>query len=89
VVAVVDLELVLKNLTHETTQVGQWINIIGTINSQSLASRTPSSLPRQPPGTQRVHVQALLAWSTGPMDIQKYEATVGAAEKPASADGKG
>lgn len=73
VVALVDVNLLLATLTTELTRVGEYVNVIGYITAR-----------RDSPGTDihainkesaRVSVQALVVWSTGPMDIQKYERT--------------
>ncbi|UKZ73007.1 hypothetical protein TrVFT333_000646 [Trichoderma virens FT-333] len=54
----VNIELVLETIQPGVTQVGQWVNVVGYIVAGN------ESL---------VHVQALLLWSTGPLDIGRYE----------------
>ncbi|TFB04114.1 hypothetical protein CCMA1212_003766 [Trichoderma ghanense] len=54
----VDIELVLETIQPGLTQVGQWVNVVGYI--------------REGKGSP-VHVQALLAWLTGPLDLGRYE----------------
>ncbi|KAL7963417.1 CST complex subunit Ten1 [Trichoderma compactum] len=54
----VNIELVLETIQSGVTQVGQWVNVVGYIVEGS------ESL---------VHVQALLLWPTGPLDIGRYE----------------
>lgn len=54
----VDIELVLETIQPGLTQVGQWVNVVGYI--------------REGRGSP-VHVQALLVWLTGPLDLGRYE----------------
>jgi hypothetical protein len=62
---------VLQSLTHETIQTGEWVNLIGYITP-----KPPSlDLSHQADEKRLVYVQALLIWPTGPLDIQKYEAS--------------
>lgn len=65
VTAVVDANLILESLSHEHTRVGEWVNILGYVG-----------------GKQRVvgegllvHIQGLMLWPTGPLDVQRYERT--------------
>lgn len=68
VTAVVDVNLVLQTLGHEQTRVGEWVNVVGYVTAKRRASKPD-------PGGLSVHVQALIVWSTGPLDVQKYEKT--------------
>ncbi|PHH87132.1 hypothetical protein CDD83_9276 [Cordyceps sp. RAO-2017] len=70
VTASVNLELVLEALHPDLTRIGEWVNVIGY-----LAAAPPRSSASGPGGRDvaSVHVQALLLWSTGPLDIQRYE----------------
>ncbi|RCI09009.1 hypothetical protein L249_5092 [Ophiocordyceps polyrhachis-furcata BCC 54312] len=54
----VDVQLVLQSLGEELTRVGEWINVIGYVRGT---------------GGDSARVQALMLWSTGPLDIQRYE----------------
>lgn len=71
VTAVVDVRLVLEKLDAEQTAIGQWVNIIGYI----------AASPPDPANKSRkhemkapiVHVQALVLWSAGPLNIDRYE----------------
>ncbi|KUI58586.1 hypothetical protein VP1G_10959 [Cytospora mali] len=69
--ALVDVRLLLERLTAEQTSVGQWVNIIGYISSAPSAPVKRSSNRRMEHPT--VHVQALMLWSAGPLDIGRYE----------------
>ncbi|KAH6697214.1 CST complex subunit Ten1 [Plectosphaerella plurivora] len=60
--ALVDVTLLLENLTAEHTRVGEWVNITGYISS-----------PKSPLTDGHVPIQALLLWSAGPLDLQRYE----------------
>ncbi|CAK7200956.1 hypothetical protein SEUCBS139899_003656 [Sporothrix eucalyptigena] len=59
VYARVNVDLVLERLTAEQTTVGAWVNVVGYMTSIVDASE--------------VHVQAVLLWSAGPLDLQGYE----------------
>ncbi|KAH8893436.1 hypothetical protein GQ53DRAFT_840493 [Thozetella sp. PMI_491] len=67
--AVVDVTLVLQSLKSEHTRIGEWVNIIGYISA--IAHPSPEAPPKQK--RTNVHVQALLLWSTGPLDLSEYE----------------
>ncbi|PSR97674.1 CST complex subunit Ten1 [Coniella lustricola] len=66
----VDVRLLLEKLTFEHTAVGQWVNVIGYITLKPQASRkhAQDGLDRS-----TVDVQALMLWSAGPLDIERYE----------------
>jgi hypothetical protein len=74
--ALVDLQLVLEKIGHEQTRIGEWVNIIGYVSQQPPKISTSSQHIE-------VHIQALLLWSAGPLDIQQYEASVEARESSA------
>ncbi|KAG5742713.1 hypothetical protein H9Q69_014355 [Fusarium xylarioides] len=67
--AVVDVSLLLESLTAEQTRVGEFVNVIGYITEQKMTcdKKQPSQESKQ------VCVQAIVLWSTGPMDLEKYE----------------
>lgn len=69
--ALVDVRLLLERLTAEQTSVGQWVNVIGYISSAPPAPVKKSS--KSTAKTSAVHVQALMLWSAGPLDIGRYE----------------
>jgi len=64
VIAAVDVKLLLEKLSHENLRVGEWLNVIGYITGRTRAK-----------GVAVVGVQAVMVWSTGPMDVGRYEAT--------------
>ncbi|KAB5554586.1 CST complex subunit Ten1 [Coniochaeta sp. 2T2.1] len=72
VAALVDVSLILEKLGAEQTRTGEWVNVIGYITAapKSSGGRNPSSEHSE------VHVQALLLWSAGPLDIQQYRVSV-------------
>ncbi|KAL1864287.1 hypothetical protein VTK73DRAFT_5978 [Phialemonium thermophilum] len=71
----VDVELVLSRLAPEHTRRGQWVNVIGYVTLvPALSGSTKFSISSEE--GQVVHVQALLLWSAGPLDIQQYTRTV-------------
>ena len=53
----VDVGLLLGSLKAEETQIGEWVNIIGYIVENGSA----------------VKIQAIILWSAGPFDLQRYE----------------
>ncbi|KAK0668858.1 CST complex subunit Ten1 [Cercophora samala] len=66
--ASVDVNLVLQSLKAEQTRIGEWVNVIGYVTStDSKRLRDTNSV---------VEVQATLLWSAGPLNLQKYEASV-------------
>ncbi|KAH7149440.1 telomere capping, CST complex subunit-domain-containing protein [Dactylonectria estremocensis] len=76
VTVLVDVNLILESLTSEKTRVGEYVNVIGYITSKQ-APHVPDT-PHQEAA--QVLVQALMLWSTGPMDIQTYEKAFEAAK---------
>lgn len=66
VTVAVDVQLVLHRLSSDHVQIGQWLNVIGTVESKATKRGSPA------------RVQALLVWSTdGRFDLEQYEALVG------------
>lgn len=65
----VDLELVLETIQPGLTQVGHWINVVGYIVEGKKSGTQKLSGEKEPPR----HIQALLVWPTGPLDIGRYE----------------
>ncbi|OBT80954.1 hypothetical protein VF21_00210 [Pseudogymnoascus sp. 05NY08] len=47
--ALVDLTLLLSSTPPPPTQIGEWVNVIGYITSQSAPSAAPSAAPPPPP----------------------------------------
>ncbi len=68
--ALVDVKLLLDRLKSDQTQVGEWVNVIGYIAADPALHATTPTNQRGPD----VHVQALVVWSAGPLDIEQYEA---------------
>jgi hypothetical protein len=66
------VQLVLEKIGAEQTRIGEWVNVIGYVTSVS-ASLAGKSARHDGPS---VHVQALLLWSAGPLDVQKYCSSV-------------
>jgi hypothetical protein len=65
----VNIQLVLETIQPGLTQVGQWVNVVGYI-----IEGKKSGVQNQPGKNQSpVHIQALLIWPTGPLDIGRYE----------------
>lgn len=81
--ALVDVRLLLEKLTAEQTSVGEWVNVIGYINSPPSSSVNMSTKRKR--GLSAVHVQALMLWSAGSLDIGRYEvclASISAGSEP-------
>jgi hypothetical protein len=72
VTASVDLRLVLELVNPELTRVGEWVNVLGYKIAGKDGSDYAADSPEEPAVVQ-VQVQALHAWSTGPLDIRRYE----------------
>lgn len=72
--ALVDVRLLLEKLAAEQTSVGEWVNVIGYVNSPPPASTTLSTKRKR--GISTVYVQALMLWSAGSLDIGRYETCV-------------
>jgi len=68
----VDVKLLLETLKTENTQIGEWVNVIGYIVASPVRpDTTPANRKRS-----EVHIQALLLWSAGPLDLDRYEASL-------------
>lgn len=65
----VDIELVLETIQPGVTQVGHWVNVVGYIVEGNKSGAQKPSGEKKPPR----HIQALLVWPTGPLDVGRYE----------------
>ncbi|KAK7220523.1 hypothetical protein V2G26_008526 [Clonostachys chloroleuca] len=72
VTAHVDVSLVLETLGEEQTRVGEWVNVIGYITARADAPSAPTA-PSTSTQAASVHIQALVLWSTGPLNVDRYE----------------
>lgn len=63
----VDARLVLEKLSIELTRVGEWVNVVGYVTAKPTPSKDACS------DVPSAHVQALLLWPAGPLDVQRYE----------------
>ncbi|KAN0108254.1 CST complex subunit Ten1 [Hyaloscypha variabilis] len=66
--ALVDVNLLLRTLKSDETQVGAWVNVLGYVERKR---QTTSSNEEA-----AVQIQALLLWSSGPFDLEGYERSV-------------
>ncbi|EJT74224.1 hypothetical protein GGTG_08068 [Gaeumannomyces tritici R3-111a-1] len=73
--ALIDVNLLLQSLKAEQTRAGEWVNVIGYIAPEPDQPRAPGPLPGE---HHRVHVQAIVLWSAGSLNIQEYTSTVAA-----------
>lgn len=72
--ALVDIRLLLEKAKEEHTRIGEWVNVIGYIHSTSSDSVADEATDADADG--QVRVQALMLWSTGPLDVREYEQSV-------------
>lgn len=83
VTAMVDVNMLLETIGHEQTRAGEWVNVMGYVTAES---------HKRPPGPRTeesvIHVQALMVWSTGPLDIKEYEKTFLEDSEPVNNDSK-
>jgi hypothetical protein len=62
----VDVNLLLNGMKSNETRIGEWVNVIGYIQSQQkpdTSEKIPSNIP----------VQAIVLWSSGPFNLEGYE----------------
>ncbi|KAK2057709.1 hypothetical protein LY76DRAFT_606045 [Colletotrichum caudatum] len=69
--ALVDVQLLLGTMKPNQTQIGEWVNVVGYVKPSPPGTRTRGTA--QEP--EKAAVQALILWSTGPLDLQRYEST--------------
>ncbi|VUC22664.1 unnamed protein product [Clonostachys rosea] len=74
VTAYVDVNLVLEALGEEQTRVGEWVNVVGYITAKADAASCPTTTSTSTQAAS-VHIQALVLWSTGPLNVDQYEMT--------------
>ncbi|KAM7191480.1 CST complex subunit Ten1 [Naviculisporaceae sp. PSN 640] len=77
VFALVSVELVLERLKAEHIRPGEWLNVIGYITAISPPTDQKGSEHR----VTNVHIQALVVWPAGPLDLTRYEKSVKALEE--------
>ncbi|KAK1468744.1 hypothetical protein CPAR01_15382 [Colletotrichum paranaense] len=67
----VDIQLLLSTMTSNQTRIGEWVNVVGYL--------TPAPPGTRAKGTTRepriAAVQAIMLWSAGPLNLQRYEAS--------------
>lgn len=68
--ASVDVNLLLRGLGVDQTDVGQWVHVIGYITSIQ-----PASARRSTSASVRVAVQAIILWQAVELDLASYEAS--------------
>lgn len=59
-----DVNLLVSTLRYTDTQIGEWINVLGYVQSKSRDSPAPLS----------TNVQAVMLWSAGFIKLDEYEA---------------
>ncbi|KAK1779003.1 CST complex subunit Ten1 [Copromyces sp. CBS 386.78] len=81
VVALVDVTLVLRTLKSDQVRIGEWVNVIGYVTAVNpLPARKGSRENEVLQARVQTHVRirALLIWSSGPLDTQRYSESVDA-----------
>jgi Telomere capping, CST complex subunit len=63
--ALVDVSLLLNMLKSDDTRIGAWVNVIGYIERKKQQVATAEG--------EKLQVQALVLWSSGPFDLNGYE----------------
>lgn len=69
--ASVDVKLLLDNLKHDDTDVGQWTNVIGYVTSVD----RPTTRSGSESSALIIGIQALVLWKVQDLDIAAYENT--------------
>lgn len=84
--AVVDMRLLLEKLNAEKTAIGHWVNVIGYV---AVSRTSQGGKPRKlRTGSLTVYVQALMLWSAGPLDIDRYQTCLVDMVKPTASEEK-
>ncbi|KAK0719722.1 CST complex subunit Ten1 [Lasiosphaeris hirsuta] len=71
----VNVDHVLERLGAQQTRAGQWLNVIGYITAAPPSTNARISSDHQA-SIVPVSIQAVLIWSAGALDVQRYEAVV-------------
>ncbi|KAK3373568.1 CST complex subunit Ten1 [Lasiosphaeria ovina] len=85
--ALVDVRLVLGRLGSDQTRIGEWVNVIGYITAVAplpLPTAASNGSDRGHVNISTVRAQALLVWSAGPLDVQRYNSSVAVLESEQS-----
>lgn len=72
VITYVQLDHVLENITPTMTQVGSWLNVIGTVRKSRKRSRRKSGNSTHP----EVTVDAIMVWEAKDLKLDDYEKAV-------------
>jgi Telomere capping, CST complex subunit len=64
--ALVDVSLILNSLKSFETRIGEWVNVLGYVERAKKQHASSSD-------GGHVKVQALVLWSSGPLNLQAYE----------------
>lgn len=68
----VDLELLGATVKTTDTQIGEWVNVIGTVGE----SATGSGEEGRKSKSKEVRIQAVMLWSAGGVKLADYEKAV-------------
>jgi hypothetical protein len=61
----VDIKLLVTTVKSNEIQIGEWVNVMGYVQPQNEHKPTSSD--------QHVEIQAIVLWSSGPFNIERYE----------------
>jgi hypothetical protein len=61
----VDIKLLVSTVKTNETQIGEWVNVMGYIQSQPRQNTTEF--------VRYVEIQAIVLWSSGPFNLERYE----------------
>jgi hypothetical protein len=74
--ATVDINMVLESTNMELLQPGSWINVIGYVRSLPMSKGRRPSTSRRKTVAELPEIQAVLVWSAGAVQVEKYEKTM-------------
>ena len=69
----VDVRLIVESLKPHLLQVGSWLNVIGYTRKFELTRKRKGDDRDNPMPASKVHLQAVLLWSAGPIRLAEYE----------------
>lgn len=83
-VARVNVDHILESAQRSDLEVGAWVNVTGYVN-QIKERRLPERVDGRARRRTKVQVQAIMLWSAGSLNVQKYEEALEARKKAALA----
>lgn len=77
--AIINIDNILENVSHELLEVGAWLNVIGTVREHEAAVRSSKSGRSKTRSSKRLSfpvVDATMIWSAGAVKLEEYRASV-------------